>query len=52
MESLVTLDERRALIAVGACDYFNLRFIQRAAAIVRTLEMARLAQMRTEGSTW
>ena len=41
-ESLVTLDDARALIAVNACDYFNLR-LSKCGGIVRTLEMARLA---------
>jgi len=40
-ESLVTLDDARALIAVNACDYFNLR-LSKCGGIVRTLEMARL----------
>ncbi len=41
-ESLVTLDDARALIAANACDYFNLR-LSKCGGIVRTLEMARLA---------
>jgi L-alanine-DL-glutamate epimerase-like enolase superfamily enzyme len=41
-ESLVTLEDARALIAANACDYFNLR-LSKCGGIVRTLEMARLA---------
>jgi muconate cycloisomerase len=41
-ESLVTLDDARALISAKACDYFNLR-LSKCGGIVRTLDMARFA---------
>lgn len=41
-ESLVTLDDARALIDAGACDYFNLR-VSKCGGITRTLEMAQMA---------
>ncbi|HEY0319630.1 MAG TPA: enolase C-terminal domain-like protein [Pyrinomonadaceae bacterium] len=42
-ESLVTLDDGRALIDAGACDYFNLR-VSKCGGIARTLQLARLAE--------
>src|SRR5882724_3244581 len=41
-ESLVTLEDARALIDARACDYFNLR-LSKCGGIFRTLQMARLA---------
>ena len=41
-ESLVTLSDAAALIAAGACDFFNLR-VSKCGGVVRTLAIARLA---------
>ena len=41
-ESLVTLSDAEALIAAGACDFFNLR-VSKCGGVVRTLAIARLA---------
>ena len=41
-ESLVTLEDARALIDAHACDYFNLR-VSKCGGIIRTLQMAALA---------
>ena len=42
-ESLVTLDDARALIDARACDYFNLR-LSKCGGIARSLRMAALAE--------
>ena len=42
-ESLVTLDQARRLIELGACDYFNLR-LSKNGGIGASLAIARLAQ--------
>ena len=41
-ESLVTLEDARALVDARACDYFNLR-LSKCGGIFRTLQIARLA---------
>ena len=41
-ESLVTIEDARALVNTRACDYFNLR-LSKCGGIFRTLQMARLA---------
>lgn len=41
-ESLVTVDDARALIAQDACDFFNLR-LSKCGGLYRTLHLARLA---------
>jgi muconate cycloisomerase len=42
-ESLVTVDDSRALVAARACEYFNLR-LSKCGGIRRTLEIADVAQ--------
>jgi L-Ala-D/L-Glu epimerase len=42
-ESLVTLDQARRLIDLGACDYFNIR-LSKNAGISGSLAIAKLAQ--------
>ena len=43
-ESLVTLEDAKALIANNACDFFNLR-ISKCGGIAQTLEIAELARV-------